>query len=144
MPGAAVDIGTGTTITFGTTGYSAQIDETIDWSDVTRGAVRTTHMGSTQPSVGQFGGHTYIPTKFANPGTLNLLVHFNPNDNVPIHQPPEMITATFPLVSGDMTAAYWYGTGFIIAASPSIPLEDKMVQRLTLQMSGNITMVEAT
>ena len=144
MPGAAVNIGTGTTITFATSGFTAEVIETIDWTTITRGAVDTTHMTSTQASTGNFGGRTFMPTKLADPGTINLMVHFRPDTNVPIHGAAETITVTFPLVSGDATAAYWYGTGFITEMGPSVPLEDRMTNRLSLKFSGLVTMVDAT
>lgn len=144
MPGASVNIGTGTTITFGTSGFTAEIIETIDWTTVTRGAVDTTHMTSTQASAGNFGGRTFMPTKFADPGTINLMVHFKPDTNVPIHGLSETITVTFPLVSGDATAASWSSSGFITEMSPAIPLEDKMTNRITVKLTGLVTMTDAT
>jgi hypothetical protein len=144
MPGAAVNIGTGTTLTFTTSGFSAEIIETIDWTAITRGAVDTTHMTTTQPSAGNFGGRTYIPTKFADPGQIALMVHFKPDTNVPINGVAETITVTFPLVTGDATAASWSATGFITEMGPSIPLEDKMVNRITVKLTGLVTMTDAT
>ena len=144
MPGATVNIGTGTTITFATTGFSAEIVETINWANIARPAVDTTHMLSTQPTSGTFGGRTFIPPKFADPGEITLQVHHNPQLNVPINSAPEVITVTFPLVTGDATAAYWSGTGFITSMGIAIPLEDKMQNTITVKMSGLITYYDAT
>jgi hypothetical protein len=144
MPGAAVNIGTGTTLTFTTSGFSAEIIETIDWTGITRGAAQTTHMTTTQATTGQIGGHTFIPTKFADPGQIALQVHFNPQTNPPLHQAPETIRITFPLVTGDATAAYWEGTGFMIEMGPSIPLEGVMVNRCVIKMSGIMVFTDAT
>lgn len=144
MPGAAVNIGTGTTLTFATTGFTAEIIETISWNAIARGAVDTTHMTSTQASAGQFGGRTFMPTKFANPGQIVLQVHFKPDTNVPLHAAAETIRATFPLVTGDATAAYWEATGFITEMGPQIPLEDKMTNAITIQTSGLVTMTDAS
>ncbi len=144
MAGASVNIGTGTTITFATTGFSAEVIETVEWTGITRPAVDTTHMTSTQASTGQFGGRTFIPPKFADPGQIALMLHFNPQTNVPINSAAETITVAFPLVSGDATAASWSGTGFITEMGPSVPLEDKMVNRVTIKLSGLITMTDAS
>lgn len=144
MAGATVNIGTGTMITFNTSGFTAEVIETVDWTNVARQAVDTTHMKSTQASAGQFGGRTFMPTKYADPGQVALMVHFNPDTNVPIHANPETIRVTFPLVSGDATAAYWESSGFITEMGPSIPLEDKMVNRLTVKLTGLVTMTDAT
>lgn len=144
MAGAAVNIGTGTTITFATSGFSAEVIETVDWTAITRGAVDTTHMTSTQATSGTFGGRTFVPTKFADPGQIALVVHLNPQTNVPIHGAAETVTITFPLVTGDATAAYWYCSGFVTEMGPSVPLEDKMTNRLVIKLTGLATMVDAT
>ena len=144
MPGTAVNIGTFTQISFATTGFTAQVIETVEWSGIARGAVDTTHMRSTAASTGQFGGRTFMPTAFADPGSIALMLHFAPDTNVPIHQPAETIRVTFPLVSGDTTAAYWESSGFITEMAPSIPLEEKMVNRVTVKLSGLVTMTDAT
>lgn len=143
MPGTTVNIGTGTTILFATTGFTAEVIETVDWTGITRAAVDTTHMVSTQAGAGQFGGRTFIPPKFADPGQIALMLHFNPQTNVPIHAVPEIIRVTFPLVAGDATSAYWECTGFITEMGPSIVMEEKMTNRVTIKLSGLVTMTDA-
>ena len=143
MPGTAVNVGTGTTITFGTSSYSANI-ENIDWSGISREAHRTTHMSSSIPGAGQIGGHTYIPSKFADAGSISVDAQFNPQTNPPVNSAAETITITFPLVTGDATQASWACTGFMTDFSLTDPYDGKMMCKFTVKASGNITMTDAT
>lgn len=143
MPGTAVDTATGTTVTFGTTGFTANIVSAA-WSGFARGALDTTHLGSTQPSTNQFGGRTFIPTKLADPGTLALTVRHNAHVLPPIHQAAETITVTFPLVSGDSTPATYAGSGFATSYEVTAATEELMEGVLTVKMTGVWTHAPAT
>jgi hypothetical protein len=143
MPGAAVNVGSGTTVTFGTSGYSANV-ENIDWSGMEREAFPTTHMTTTQPGANQIGGKTFIPSKYADPGEITLEVQYNPQTNPPLNGPAETITITFPLVSGDSTAANWACSGFLRSFRLTDPHDGKMMATAIIKMSGLITFTDAT
>lgn len=70
------DLGTGATILFGTSGWQAQIDvESINPPGFSRPAVQTTKLDATQPTTGQYGGHTFLPGKLQTPKPIVLTVH---------------------------------------------------------------------
>jgi hypothetical protein len=142
MPGATVDIGTGATITFGTSSWTAELLD-IQWSGISRESVETSHMGTAAPGVGKFGNRTHIPGDLSDPGELRIQFHLDPDDEPPIDQPAETITVAFPLVSGDATPANWAGSGFATDFSLSVPLEDKMTGEMTVKFTGNITQTAA-
>ena len=126
-----VDLGTGTTITFGTSGFTANV-VSVDWDGIERASVQTSHLGTTT-------AHTFIPGDLYNPGEISLEIQFDPDDFPPIDQAAETITVTFPLSSGGSTAANWAGTGFATGFTAGVPLEELMTGTLTVKMSGAIT-----
>ncbi len=99
MPGATVDIGTGATIVFGTSGFTAEV-MSISIDGIDRESIETTHLGTTVPAANQYGGRTYIPGDLADPGTTTIEINFNPDTLPPIGLAAETITITFPLVAG--------------------------------------------
>ena len=143
MPGANVDIGTGTTITFGTSGFNAQI-ESASWGGITREIIDVTHLGTTPASGGEIGSREYLAGDLSDPGELTLELHFNPNLQAPIEGDPETITVTYPLVSGDTTSASWSAQGQMTGYDHEIPLEDKMTATATVKITGPITRTDAT
>jgi len=142
MPGLAVDSGVGTTITFGTSAFSAEITE-VRWTGVARAAFETSHMGTAAPSSNHFGNKTFIPSKLSDPGSLNLTVHFNAQTNPPIDAVPETITVTWPKAPADTTAATWAASGFVTSFEVTDQLEAVMVATMTVKLTGNVTMTDA-
>ena len=142
MPGAAVDVGHGTTITFGTSGFTANI-ESVSWDGIARTVIETSHMGTTAAGANQFGNRTFIPGDLVDPGTLTMNIHFNPQTNPPIGAVAETITVTYPLVAGDSTPATWACSGFVSAFSLTDPMDDKMTAVLTVKFSGKVTETDA-
>lgn len=132
---AAVDIGTGTTVSFATSLFSAQV-LAVRGPNLTRGSVDTTHMGSTLPSSTELGGRTHIPVKLPDMGELELDIHFNPDTWPPIRGAAEVIRLTFPIPSGLSNGAYIQGSGFVISFDSAVPLEDKMTGTLRVKCSG--------
>ena len=142
MAGATVDVGTGTTITFGTSGFTANL-MSVRWSGISRAAIDTSHMGTTAAGANQFGSRTFIPGDLVDPGELALEVQFNPQTNPPIGAAAETITVTFPLVAGDATPASWACSGFVTAFEITDPLDDKMMATMTVKLSGKVSMTDA-
>ena len=121
----AVDVGTGTTVTFGTSGFSANVTN-IDWSDINREAIQTSHLGTVD-------AHTHIPGKLYDSGSIELEIQFDPEDGLPpINGAAETITITFP------DESVWSGTGFATGFTATVPLEELMTGTLTLKISGVI------
>jgi hypothetical protein len=62
MPGANVNVATGTTITFVTSTFTANLMN-VNWSGIKRPAIPTTHMGTAAPGAGKLGNASFIPGK---------------------------------------------------------------------------------
>lgn len=148
MPGTAVNLGTGTTVTFATSGFTAEITDVQPYN-LTIQTFDTTHMLTTQPSRSgstslQQGGRTYVASKFGDPGQLRVTMHFNPQQALPSSGVFENATVTAPLVPGDTTAAKWVGSACLIDTSPTIPHDGLMMTTCTWKWSGIVTQTLAT
>ena len=142
MPGAAVDVGHGTTITFGTSGWTGNV-ESVSWGGIARTVIETSHMGTTAAGANQFGNRTFLPGDLIDPGTITLAVHFNPQTNPPIGAVAETVTITFPLVAGDSTPANWACSGFVSSFDIQDNMDDKMTASMVVKLSGKCTMTDA-
>ncbi len=143
MPGKQVDIGTKTTIAFATSLYSAEVLD-LNFTGFTVEKIDTSNFGTVLPTAPDFGAMTSIPSCLVNPGDLTIDVHWNPFLDQLVGQPPELITLTWPLSSGDTTSTIYTFTGYAISQDVAVPLEDKMVSSITIAISGEITVVKAT
>src|SRR5262245_8898689 len=142
MPGAPVSAGSGTEVTFETSGFSARITN-VRWSGIMRNAIDTSYMQFGTIGANQFGNREYIPSGLIDPGEIVLDIHFNPEDHVPMNE-PEMITVTWPKAAADATAATWACTGFVRQMEINDPMDEKMTATLTIKLTGSCTMTDAT
>lgn len=142
MAGTKVDVGTGTTVVFGTSAFTANLTS-VTWDGMDRASVETSHMGTAAPGAGKHGNKTYIPGDFSDPGEVTMEIHFDPDKEPPIDQPIETITVSFPLVAGDATPASWAASGFVTSFSVNDPIEDLMTATMVIKLSGNITLTAA-
>jgi len=136
MPAQAVAIGTGTTVTFGTSSYPCNI-RSISHSGLSRAAVSSTHLGTTVAM-------TKILGKLYDPGTIELEIFHSPNDPPPLTAVAETVTITTPIPTGGTTAATVAASMGCTGASVSYPLEDAMVSTITLTVLGTITFTDST
>lgn len=144
MPGTAVDLGTGTTIAFGTSGFASEL-LSINWTGISRAVVDTTPLSITPAAAGTIGNRRYKAAHAVDPGTLECEFHFNPNDDPPVGEDEEVITITFPIVTGDSTSAIWTANGVMTNFDiVGISLDEKMVARATIKLTGAITLTDAT
>lgn len=118
-------IGTGTTITFGTSAFTAEI-MAVTPPPSTREKIKTSYMSTTLD-------HTYIPASLVDHGELEFDISFEGGLNVPLHSAAETITITYP--DGDT----WVFSGFVTDFTGSVPLEDKMTGTIKVAVSGAIT-----
>ncbi len=140
---ATVDIGTGTTIVFGTSAFSAEVLD-VSGPGLARESIETSHMGTSGPGAGSVGSKTFMPADLVDPGELSFDVHFNPDTVPPIHGDAETVTVTFPIPAGLTNGATWVGTGFVTAYEPAAPPEDKMTASLPVKFSGSIAITAAS
>lgn len=76
--------GHGTTITFGTSGFAAEL-LSVGGISLERGSIPTTHMGTTT-------AHTFMPADIYDGGTLDITFEYEGGDAPPIAGAVETIT----------------------------------------------------
>ena len=129
MPSPTVDISTGFSITFGTSGFTAEIVD-VTPPAVEREAIDVSHQGTTDRMA-------FLPSDLADSGELEFTIHFNPDTDPPIDADPEQVTIDFP------SGAKWAFTGFMTTYQPSAPLGEKMTATVRVKGSGDITITPA-
>lgn len=125
----ATDIGTGTTATFGTTGFAPQILD-VNWDGIEKVVINTSHMGTTEY-------HTFMLGDLCDAGTIVLEIAFDPSETPPIISnggASETVT-----IAAAGSANTWAATVLNSAFQFGAPLEDKMTGSLTLKVTGGIT-----
>lgn len=132
----AQDVGTGSTIQFGTSNFDGAI-LSIEQSGISREAIETTDLSTT-------GARTFIPGKLYDGGELNLEIAYELDKVPPYEGDPETITMRGPLQSGELTAAGASFTGFINNMSRAFAIEERMACSITIKVAGNITEIPAT
>ncbi len=136
---ADIDSGAGLTMTFGTSGWTAELTR-ITADGISRGFTESTHYGTTQANgTTTIGGKTFFPHAFADPGSTTVEVHFNPDTIPPVNAAAETITFAFEKSGGDTTGASWAVSGFISDFSADFEMDGKMTATLTLKHSGLVT-----
>jgi len=135
--GAVTDVSTGMSITFDS-GFFAEIIN-FDWSGLTREALPTSHMGVAAPGSGKVGNMLHIPGDLSEGGEISVEIHFHANTEPPLDAVAETVTVTWPLASGDSSAATWAGSGFMTSMDISAGLDEVMTATITVKMSGNVT-----
>jgi hypothetical protein len=138
----AVDIGTGTTITFGTSGFAAELTS-VKMSGISRAIIETSHLATPAATTGTIGSKTFLAGKLSDPGELAIEGHFDADLEPPVEGDPETITITFPLADGESTASSWSFSGQMTNYEFGAPLEDKMTFTATVKAVGPITVTEA-
>lgn len=120
-------VGTGTTATFGTSGFSGDLLN-VDWGGISREQFQTSHMGTTV-------AHTYKPVTLKDPGEITLEFAFEPTLDIGIlDDAAETLTIDWAAI-GTTWAASVFCTNVDIVG----PLEEKMMWTMTLKVTGNIT-----
>jgi len=137
MAGTTSDVGTGTTVVFGTSGFTSLITN-VSWSGISREALDTSNMATAAPTGDNFANMTYIPSALADPGTLELELLFDPDQAPPIDAVTETITVSYPLVVGDSTPSKWECSGFVTDFSSDAPHDGVMTASMSVKLTGNI------
>lgn len=118
-----VDIATGITMVFATSGFTCEIID-VTSPKYTRGKVDTTHQGTTT-------ARTSIPTDLIDWDDCVITFAFDAGTDPPANA-GEQITITFP------DASTWVFTGYFTEYGGEAPLDDKMVGSATLGISGDV------
>ena len=135
MPTAAVDQGYGTTLTAGTSSWSAQLTS-LSVTGLSRAALDTTYMGSGASGT-DHGNATFIPSDIIDAGSIEVEGFFSAGVLPPIDAVAETWTITFPDTST------WAASGFMTDFSMNAPFDEKMTFSATIKLTGacNITSV---
>ena|SRR3990167_19130 len=80
MAVSAVDIGTGSTIVFGTSSWAPRI-LSAKWSGIKRAAISTNYMGQAAAGAGTIANGTLIAGLLCDPGELDIEAHLASNAN---------------------------------------------------------------
>ena len=123
--------GNGATLTFGTSGFTANI-YSIAGAGFTRDALETTHLGTT-------AFKEYVPDALVEPGEFEIEFEWNPQFSTfpPISTAAETITVTYPLPAGSTTNGTLAGTGFLNASTgPSVTNGEIMRGTATIKWDG--------
>lgn len=144
MPGAAADTFFGASITFATSGLTYNIVG-VNPGSIETPALETTHIASPQAGVGQYGNGTYIPGDIVRHGPMTMRIHWNPSAGLVPIALMQTMRVTYALITGDSTAAYEEGSGFVNAYAPDeFVVDGIMTAQITVQKSGPWTRVPAT
>ena len=120
--------GQGSTITFGTSSFAAELID-IDGPEESRGVIESTHMGTTSTK-------TFIPTELIDNGTVTMTVVFDAtNDNSPISGATETVT----IVYGGVGGPSWAFSAFCINYKPQAAMGERMTATIELKITGAIT-----
>lgn len=133
---AISDVGTGVSISFGTSGFSARIQE-VGGPSMSREAVKTTHLGTT-------GSHIFMPADLVDGGEVTLTIHHDPSLTIPISSAAETVTITWPVPAGLTNGATWAASMFMTGYNPGAQVDELMTAQVTLKVSGAITPTPAS
>ena len=122
------DVGTGTTIAFATSSFTAEVIN-INGNDISREDIETTHMGTA-------GYRTYVPSRLVEGGTVDMEITFDPDVQPPIAGVAESITVTFPLVSPLTINGKVVFTGYVNSWSWADAVEEKLSANITIKVDG--------
>jgi len=142
MSSTEVRSGIGTSITFGTSGFTARVKGYTDLS-VEREILDGTHMGTAVSTTAPFTGLHFrekCPGDLATVGDLQLDIIWDPDANdLPIAGVEETITLTFTAQGVQSAGATWAFTGFVSKFGAAIPHDGLMTGDITLVVNGEPT-----
>lgn len=126
----ATNIGTGTTVLFGTSSFSADVLN-VSWSGISRESINTSHMGTTND-------HTFMPADLVDNGEISMEIAFIGTLSPPIITNGAAETITIDWAGGS-TGHKWSASAFQTGFEINGPLEDKMTATLTLKVTGAVS-----
>lgn len=128
----AVHEGTGATILFGGSSFTAEI-VSIKRAPRKYEALDVTKLSSTSSK-------EYIRSTLAEPGELDIEVHYNPDVRYDETVTSETITVTYPVISGSTTNSKDASTGFILETQEcDIAVGKVMMAKLKIKLTGSVT-----
>jgi hypothetical protein len=136
MPTIALE-GTGAAITFATSAFTSDLI-TLTLPERTREAIDTSHLGSTIVK-------TAKPGKLVDPGEVSAEFDHNPAAVKLIKNAAETVTITYPLETGQATAATLAFTAFVTSeGGENFTIGERMTTKVTLKVTSDFTFTAAT
>ncbi len=119
-------VGTGTTISFGTTSFVAEL-LSISGPSASRESIDMSHMGTTKAKV-------FTPADLVDWGEVTMEIAHAPGAavHVPIEEAAEEITITYA-DSGSSTLVF---TGHVTGYDPGIPMEERATGTITIKVGA--------
>jgi hypothetical protein len=117
--------GTGTTITFGTTSFTANL-LSIDGPGAERGTINMSKMSSTT-------SEDFAPKGLYDGGELEMTIEHTGAQTPPIDQVAETITITW---AGGQTTVF---SGFCTGYKPKAQIGERMEATLKIKVTGTVT-----
>ena len=126
----AADQGTGSTIVFGTSSFTADL-LSLNGSGASRDAIDTTHMGTSTAK-------TFTPADIPDNGEVSMEIAFLGNQTLPalLGAAAETITIDW---AGTGTGYTWSFSGFVTGFDAGAEINDRMTATITIKISGDIT-----
>ncbi len=119
--------GTGTTILFGTSGFSAKLIS-VDGPSMERAAIDVTEMASTAME--------FLEASLSDVGSVDITFEFIGSDDPPIDAATETITIDW---AGQGVGKTWAFSGFMTSYAPGAAIGERMQASATLKASGALT-----
>ena len=138
MATPVVNVGTGSTIVFGTSAWAAKVTK-ISIDGIELAELDITNLSNPAAGAGEIGGRTFMLGDLADPGSITIEGHFNPDLIPPIRGVAETVTLTFPVSAGAPTAATYVFSGATKSFQVGVPLEELMTFTMTVKVLGLIT-----
>jgi hypothetical protein len=119
-------LGTGTTIAFATSTFTAEFMSVDGSGNDGIEDINISHLGTT-------GYHDYIPTSIKEGGEFSIPILYDGTDD-PTVGVEESVTITW----AGLATTKWVFPGYIKEFTPTAPLEDKMTANIVVKVSGDI------
>lgn len=134
----AIEVGTGATVTFVTSGFAANITA-VSHSGIERASIQTSHLLTASY-------HTFIPGDLTDGGELEISFQYDTahaSTNIPpLLGAAETIALDF---TGSATSgAQVRGSAFLTSMSYDVPLEELITGQFTMKFAGAVTFATAT
>ena len=131
------DTGHGATITFGTSGFSANVTN-ITFDEMVRPVVPTSHLATSTYD-------TSIPGDLVDPGGFTATLQYDPDEQPPITGAAETITVTYPIPAGMSNGATIQVSGFVDSfTQPELVSNTLMEATYHIKFAGTPTFADAS
>ena len=122
-------LGTGTTITFGTSSFTGNIINQVVGNSQSRNSIDASHMGTT-------GALAFIPASLYDGGEVSYDIEFDGTQDPPIDTADTAETITIDWSGAGVTSAF---SGFLTNFEVTSPFEERMTATITVKVTGVIT-----